>query len=501
MENAGIRGIPILPEEIWNKIFTYFTHNELKAITFVSKSWNTFVSNSPQFYRYTKLKIDATSQRSFLDVMKGSSRKHLHVEIKYDNDRAVCFWRSPIFCFSCLTLLDLSFCTVEGSELLRMLRDHPTITALRLRDIEINRRKFFCEPLKLKLTELALQSFNESTDWILNHLNCSQVTNFLRIICSPHWRSDSVAKFLNRLEGNIDCLLIENINLDQASLLTYTRFSFKWNFLHFSYFSTFENPDRINMILKKFGDASAKGSTYRVFLPLHHRSDNNFLMSIQMLQFCKNISVCEFNSELLDYSSSAFKKFGSLDMIKCLKLKNVYCNNRRSELYEAFFSMFPCLESLSITFSNFGLFQYLDMAFISRQLRSVKILMINSENFTIDDFNIELFRNMRFPDLESIAIGPILVFARNPELTVVWLRNLLRYHRKLHSITFIGNTSNLKNPNVKQLLRNISQDFSGGSLQTVNAARIQTSRFSQLIKDNSPLDHLLVKETLKVYFA
>lgn len=494
MENPGI---PILPEEIWNKIFTYFTHNELKAITLVSKTWNAFVSNSPQFYRYTVLKIDAMSRKSFLDVMKRSSRKHLYVEIKCDNDRIECFWRTPMLCFSCLSYLDLAFCTVEGSELLRIIREHPTITALRLRDVEIRKRNFFCEPLKLKLNDLALQSFNESTNWILDHLHCSQVTNFLRIICSPHWRSDSVAKFLNRLEGSIDCLQIANINLDQISLLTYTRFSFKWKFLHFSYFSTFENPDGIKLIMKKFGEASAKNSTYRLFLPLHHRSDNYFLMSIQMLKFCKNISECEFNSELLDYSSSAFKIFGSLDMIKHLKLKNVYCNNRRFELYEAFFSMFPCLESLSITFSSFGHLQYLDMEFVSRQLRCIKILTINSENFAIDDFKIELFKNMRFLELESIAIGPILLFARNPELTVMWLRNLLRYHRKLNSITFIGNTFDLKNPNVKQLLRSVFQECSGGSLQTVNFARIQTSRFTQLIKDNSPLEHLLVKDTLR----
>jgi hypothetical protein len=222
--------LPILPDTFWQKIFDNLSYEELKSITLVSKYWNALVSNSPRFVLRTRLSMNVTdvpSSTKCTEMIKISERRYDCAQISNLVDSG---YISTLPWYGTLTQLELSNCTVVGLELLDLLRQSSTVKSLMLCAVRIGEQDEIVFRLKLKLTDLAVQHENKSTDWILDHLHCSEVSNFLEIrgFRATAWRkSDAVVNFLDRLKGTINLLLIDGVNLDSTAVNIKSNFNFK----------------------------------------------------------------------------------------------------------------------------------------------------------------------------------------------------------------------------------------------------------------------------------
>lgn len=77
--------------------------------------------------------------------------------------------------------LQLTKCTVAGSDFLEFLRQTSTMTELNLSGVKIlKHRGRVCNPIELKLTDLGLEHGGTSTDWIFEHLHVIEVSNHLK---------------------------------------------------------------------------------------------------------------------------------------------------------------------------------------------------------------------------------------------------------------------------------------------------------------------------------
>lgn len=469
--------LPILPDEIWHKIFSYLTHKELKSATLVSKTWNGLISNSPRFILRTKLNINARTKNS-LQILKISQRAYRRVEINFAETEylsaAVTMWTEY------LGQLELHKCTVVGSEFLELLRQSSSITALILHNVKIEQRDEFCDPVNLKVTDLSMQHKNDSSDWIFDHLRCAGISNYLKIyeFQVPSWKTDSVVKFLDRIEGHIKVLHLFDINLDNTSQPLKPTFTFKWDVLVIEPFGSEEmiiSEKSFNM--KQICEASTDNSTLRISLCIKniYRARN----ALKILKFCKNIVACDFSGDLREFQRSDLNGVGTLPSIKNLKLKNHECSADPA-ICAAFFTMFPNVRNLTIEFFHFSSFNLIDMAMISSKLRSVEHLVIESNFFYNSDLSSSVFRTIRFPELTSITIGPIGNMVKHPKTTAELLEKILENNRKLKMTIFVDNTGQMDQRKCGEFLRNFIGKIDDGSSNNFIVARAQYINFSQL---------------------
>lgn len=231
----GIDVIMNLPVEIWLNIFDQLNYKDLKTSLMVCKSWNSIIAGSSRFIAKTTLKIHFYSDFEFISAA---------ASCKIDR------------CYESLEII--SFAKDRTPQEYRILLVELNKTAYRLRNVSFYGCKFFVAELILFLqqcTQLEILEFQQNvfcvnydvipsvqmklkkfkfqgSKGILDFLDCRKVTKELALTGEDFKRDDSedeIVRFLNRVEGEVGKLGVEEIDIDRSREML--RPKFKWHSL------------------------------------------------------------------------------------------------------------------------------------------------------------------------------------------------------------------------------------------------------------------------------
>lgn len=498
--------LPLLPDEVWFNIFSYLSYEELKKVSLASKQWNDLISKSSCFIQRTRfcMVVDFSSTISnYKSVLNASNRCYSCFQVSEIIDTG---YISSLSWFTTLTQFELSNCSINGLNLLNLLRKSTSIRALMLRAVKITEKDDATYHLELKLVDLALQHENRSTDWIMDRLHCTKISNLLEIrgFRSTAWRkSDSVINFLNRIEGNINMLLIDGINLDNIASPKTVRpcFNFKWRYMYMKPFESVLVEKKESRNLKRLCFASAKIATLK--LTWTHQSNSNNcrekaynVMNILKYCDCSKIHTLIFGWwELRDFQRSDFAHIGTLNSVKTLRFQCSDSSCLDPEIIEeAFFSILPSVVNLSIEFTDVDCFNRLDMAMISSKLKKLQNIRIEWKSYSPKEWRSIDLKKVSFPKLTTLSLGPIgMMLAENTEIAEQ-LTVVARLNRELRVITFIDELGCLNYDESHTFLESLCQFVGSSSVHGMSIARIHYSRYSTLSSSDVPF-----RENLKIF--
>lgn len=469
--------LPSLPNEVWHKIFSYLTYSQLKTSSLVSKSWLATVLDSMRFTTRTRLNLDVMTKKDW-NVMRMSERKYRQVVIRSCKTLYV---PPTLAIWTNLAQLHLSSCTFDGPNFLNLLRNCSSLKALLiLPKCEILDTSKIVIPVTLKLTDLSLHNKDESTDWIMDHLHCTEISNYLEVRGSeaPNWKADSVVRFLNRLEGNIKYLHIENINLDNTKAPITPSFTFKWGNLYLNSYDIDMEINETSLTMKQLCEASAENST----LSLAWWSQSHVNIALQILKFCRNAEgIVNFDcvGHFCLTRPSELKSIGEFDKLLNLKIACETIPSDDSDVNTAFLSMFTNVEKLSLECASNGFFEKFSMKLICSKLMNVTSLKIKWDESGTYDGNNDLFKDINLPKLESITLGPIEIFAESAITLGRELAKLSKRHRKLKTVTFMVFSENFNQLMCEEVHTAISEQMNDNRLN-VRVARSRCFHLSPL---------------------
>lgn len=507
--------LPILPIEIWHHIFKFLTRNELKSATMISRAWNSLISNSPQFIMRTRFHFRGKES----DIQsKDLNCRHSYRCVRVSEHRISC--APELFSrWTFLTQLEFDKCTIDGSQLLKFLRNCPTIKMLAMHEVEIENRDECNDPVELKLTDLALQHMDESTDWIFNHFHCIEVSNYLEIRGQMEKRKHtfSLVNFLNRVEGEINFLIIVEVNLNCTKKLHITpSFKFKWRFLYIEPLglkAMLVTPNSLKM--KSLCEACTENSTLRLMSPKLNLAARK--SALQILKFCVD-SPIETLELFGGFEDVQFDSFGIFKSVTCLHLDSHGDRRSSNIMSRKFLSMFPNVTKLQmhLRFKDSDRYGYItdDFALLASSFKNVKTLSVDfrycsyycKENRLIN----YVLDSIDFPQLESLMLQPLRDFERGIK-KYYWLEELIYKHRNIKTISFndhgernierfkysyidcehiglfYGNiiTHNYDRPKCEQFLKTISQ-YIKASVQKLCVNRATNTKCTKMQVENVP---------------
>lgn len=231
-----------VPGEVWLEIFEYLPCDDLLASTLVCSHWNSLISKSGNFISRTNLIFYNFDWSALFAVGPFKlTRPYDHVEI---NDSQNSLHSQLILSQLSKSADHLKFvgfwtCKLSASDFLNFIK-----ICKKLEDLMIDRCMFegnYEDLLTVELSSLDSFYFKDADDWILDHLNCKSVRSDLEFAPSSVSedskytilkRIDGIVRFLNRLEGCISQLNIEEINLDQSKVILDPKFT--WQYLELS---------------------------------------------------------------------------------------------------------------------------------------------------------------------------------------------------------------------------------------------------------------------------
>lgn len=231
----------LVPVEIWDEIFSYLPHEDLLNSTLVSKSWNNLISNSTAFERKTCLGLDQLLEYFGNPKFDSYFIQQFRIERKY---RWLSFslsreLKQPHLHHHLLTQLmptasNLYNVTFSGCEFSIGDFIHFIQQCKLLKELEVSSCRFKKTSKVIPLIELNLERFrfHESDRWILDHFDCRRVKKeicFERVISDRHGYNDStdeIVRFLNKIEGEVGKLKLQEIDVDSTSVELQPKF--KW---------------------------------------------------------------------------------------------------------------------------------------------------------------------------------------------------------------------------------------------------------------------------------
>lgn len=466
--------LPTLPVEVWHRIFNYLTYDELmNSALLVSKTWHAWILDSARFTTRTRLCLDKTKLRDW-KVFRSSKRSYLDVDVHSMISRFVppslTFWKN-------LNQLYLRCSEFDGPNMLNLLRNCSLLKALAVKKCHVIDTDKVCEPVALKLTDLSLQNANESTDWIMDHLHCTEISNYfdVRGTLAPEWKADSIVKFLNRLEGNIKYLQIDDINLDNISAQITPTFAFKWQTFICKLYDIASTIDVSSPIMEQLCEASMAGSA----LQLSWLARNRPLNALRILELCLangNVVSFECIGDFSGFQCSDFTVIGVFDKLVDLKIACYSIPSDESDVNAAFLSMFPNVQNLCLDLACDEFLSEISIAMMSSKFKNVTSLKILWDERPGKSLGVnELLKNINFPKrLESFMLGQI-DNTETPEVTGELLSKLLKRHRKLTKIAFFDeNNPNREAQRKIDFLNAISRHISGGSLSSLSVIQIES---------------------------
>lgn len=371
--------------------------------------------------------------------------------------------------------LQLTKCTVIGSDFLELLRQTPNLKELNLIAVKVGKCDGrICNPIKLKLSDLGLEHGNESTEWMFEHLHCTEVSNHLKIRnILTKWKSDSLVMFLTRLRSNVNYLQMIDINLDNLAHPIFAVFNFNWRFLHLDTFGfkPTHSTENNNVLKQLCAMAMEKESCLKIGSVTNKFKDRSVL---QILKFCIGSEI-----ELLGEWNQANSVSDKFELIEKLTLRSI---SKHPTDNTNFIEMFPRVKRLQVEFGTFEkFFEKLNMLSIATHLKEVETLVIDwhGENLSNDNFHSlpEKFRNIKLPKLKTIELGPVRAIAKNDGTDAEILSNLTECDEKMTRIKLSVVSSSANN----DLLQSIGYDEKGSrsiKFKLVKLRKIYTDQVS-----------------------
>lgn len=473
--------LSILSKEIWLKIFSYLNYDDLKSASLVSNSWNVLISNSIRFIESTRVVVNT---RDDLDVLIKSQRSYRCMSIS-SLSRSVAPVAATFSLFKNIYELQLNSYSIVGLELAHLLHQVPSLKVLKLLNITILETSLAIMQVQLKLYELFLQHKDESTDWIFNHLHCSQISIRLSVFASAdkgEWRKcDRIVEFLSRIKGHVDFLVFDDVDLDNTMHKSSCMFKFRWRIFSFT-----QNCNMsINIItqesvkLKELCEASLETSRLTLST-IRNWNKINVDSVLRILKFCGSIETFEIiiGSNFFDFTtrdvSSATSDFGTFNSIVNLKIRrNLYSVFPRKSI-ETFLHLFPSIKELSL--HTFEVFIHIDWESMSSNLQNLTTLQIglDPENFYFPSIFPE---RIIFPHLKSITLRPVERFFNYQDKTDDLIKKLLSNNQKIKLITFIASSRSDK-PECELFLKKLCGTESLRKLGDIGVAKVQIARWT-----------------------
>lgn len=469
--DVGNLNLPILPEEVWLEIFSNLSYNDLRSASLVSKSWNVWIGSFQPFIGNTRLNFPAeTSSRAPIDgrlkILESLQRKYRAVRINTAAHGVLI--KALSFHQTNLTQLELSRSTLNASQFLQIFKQSPAIKALSLESIVIKKKVSRREPVQLKLTDLAFCLEDDgSSMWMLDHLHCTEVTNYLRIK-SPEDEEgsrtyyskctiESVVKFLGRLEGTVKTIDLCSFEICGTIRMQFPAFSFKWETLILRGIYEMQSSYRMERLCAASGENSVlKVATDYIYKGAASRILNGCVNT-------KSYELLEFEGPIIrpcDYSTSTMEKVENL----------TYRLTGSQRWYALDFWDFP-----------------------------------NLKNLTIDGSMLSLPYARHLSELKSITLHGFDKMAEDPESTTETLKKWIVDWTKIEKVTFVIDrsieiTSSYRDK-IAEFLEIIWQSI-GDSVDSIIVAHQQLSSLTELTSYDPETRSLMdFKETLKIVAA
>lgn len=488
--------ILILPQEIWRKIFDHLDYTELISTRLVSKSFNDIISNDPDFINHTQFNVKISTKKN-LKVAKNSQRNFFRICVTYADSCK--YFLETLLLFTNLTTLELNCCTFWGSEFLTLLRVRSTIKALSFYGVEVKGIEEQCEPVNLKLTSIILLgNIDQNSDWIFQHLNCSEITRFLQTNCCSYFRkSASFFKFLEQIEGVIKFIRIDYIDQTGKIPLTHLKtekspdFKFKWDNLHMTN-HIFKGPNELlDLPLDTLYSASSEGSTLKILSLYEYEEMGN---SIKVLKSCTNINSLDLDCNLAIFIesyliASTSESFKPVESIKNLTLCN-RCSSIDSTLMTEILKIFPNIENLRLKFGVLQSITSSNIKLMDSKIKSLSLeLVCDLENYFYTNYidacllndrrgisnpPSEFYNIFYIPEIESVTLGPLENYIEFPQKAIQMLTGIIRIHRKLKDITLIA-SKRFTHGTLEKFLSSIFEDINMNNVKRMNIVRVQNS--------------------------
>lgn len=327
-----------VPGEIWLEIFEYLPYDDLLGSTLVCKQWNSLISKSANFTAQTRLDITIEENEQFDAGSFELKRSYEFVIISGLNDpintqqilnelvkSAGQVWIFNVYDCKFNAVDFLNFCGICDQ----------------LCDVRIVSCTFESSSDNLPTAELNLLDmfqFQYSDEWILDYLDCTTVESELEFARNGYTilnSCDEIIQFLNRIEGSIDRLQIDEINIDQTSKKLTPKF--RWNQLRLSCAdsqSMFKSEMRNKL---KLCNSSTENSKLSLDFDRCHPKFYSLIVS------AKKINTLQISPK--EISSLQFQSLQDLQQIKRL-IMNVAWNKTSS--IEPFLRKLVNLEELEI---------------------------------------------------------------------------------------------------------------------------------------------------------
>lgn len=459
--------IMIVPSEIWLKIFDQLNYKDVKTSLEVCKTWNSIIAGSGRFITKTRLIIRIYSDSEFISTA---------ASFKIDR------------CYDSLKII--SFTNHISPQDYRMFLVQLNKTAYRLRNVSFHRCKFFaadfvlflqqCTQLdKLELqnnvfwlnydvipsVEMNLQEFKfQGSKGIMDFLDCRRVTQELVLTGEDLKRDkseDEIVRFLNKIEGNVGKLEVEEIDLDQSCVTL--RPKFKWHSLKLKadkvetmFNSKMENKQRL------YDSSSEVASRLQFIFACGHRAIYDIIAKTKLVRIL-TISENMFMDVPMPYES-----LPNLDHIKeliIIDLSSVFMaadHDEFSPYFEQFMNKLVNLESLQMNpifarhFSN-------DSGIIRSFLRKLKTLELKFSYgfFTEDDDYIHTYTHP-----QDIAVERLSHF-NWPEVQTLIMHVHKSVFASLRRFTQIASMLSQNSPELREVKLNVSDIISKHELQKI----------------------------------